>query len=272
MSAADILSQPLCALAFCWRIERRDGVTIGLTSHDRPLDVGGLVYEASPGISPSAIARDGRIDAEALDVAGALSSDLISAADLDAGRWDGAGVALHLTEWTAPGVLWLELLRGELGTIEREGETFSASLRGPAALFDRAFAPATSPTCRAELGDKACGVDMAARRRVVRVSGVAGEAVTVAGTLGAGLYPFGRLRWMSGANTGLEQAIVAQAGAVLTLADPPPFAVAAGTMALLAEGCDRRMETCATRFANAANFRGEPYLPGNDLLTRYPGA
>lgn len=39
----------------------------------------------------------------------------------------------------------------------------------------------------------------------------------------------------------------------------------------LRAGCDKRLETCATRFANAANFRGEAHLPGFDLLTRYPG-
>ena len=40
----------------------------------------------------------------------------------------------------------------------------------------------------------------------------------------------------------------------------------------LIEGCDKSLATCAARFGNAANFRGEPYLPGMDLLTRYPGA
>ena len=40
----------------------------------------------------------------------------------------------------------------------------------------------------------------------------------------------------------------------------------------LGEGCDKRLATCSQRFDNAANFRGEPHLPGNDLLTRYPGA
>jgi hypothetical protein len=45
-----------------------------------------------------------------------------------------------------------------------------------------------------------------------------------------------------------------------------------GTLVLLVEGCDRTIATCRLRFNNAANFRGEPYLPGNDLLTRYPGA
>jgi hypothetical protein len=39
----------------------------------------------------------------------------------------------------------------------------------------------------------------------------------------------------------------------------------------VSEGCDKSIATCAGRFGNAANFRGEPYLPGVDLLTRYPG-
>jgi hypothetical protein len=37
----DIGARSRHALAFCWRLERRDGVTIGLTSHDRDLVVGG---------------------------------------------------------------------------------------------------------------------------------------------------------------------------------------------------------------------------------------
>jgi hypothetical protein len=40
----------------------------------------------------------------------------------------------------------------------------------------------------------------------------------------------------------------------------------------LREGCDHVLETCANRFANAVNFQGEPFLPGNDLLTSYPAS
>ena len=58
----------------------------------------------------------------------------------------------------------------------------------------------------------------------------------------------------------------------VALAEPLPVEIPAGSRAELIEGCDRRLTTCAERFGNAVNFRGEPYLPGNDLLTRYPGA
>ena len=56
------------------------------------------------------------------------------------------------------------------------------------------------------------------------------------------------------------------------LRDPPRFAPAVGDMVEIMEGCDKSFATCTARFANAANFRGEPHLPGMDLLTRYPGA
>jgi uncharacterized phage protein (TIGR02218 family) len=77
------------------------------------------------------------------------------------------------------------------------------------------------------------------------------------------------LRWLDGANAGLEAFILGNQATSLTLAEPPPLPVAAGDRAEITEGCDRRFATCVSRFQNAANFRGEPHLPGNDLLTRY---
>ena len=90
-------------LALCWRVERRDGVTIGITAHDRDLEIDGLVYRAAPGMMPSAISRSANLDADSMDVTGALTSAAIGEADLLAGRWDGARVTLFATDWSAPG-------------------------------------------------------------------------------------------------------------------------------------------------------------------------
>lgn len=273
MSAAAILGQDLSALAFCWRLARRDGVTIGLTSHDRDLTVGGVRYRAAPGLVPSAIRQGTELEPESMDVRGALSSDAITARDLEAGRWDGAAVTLTLTEWTDPGALWLVLAQGTLGAVEREGAAFTAELAGAAAVLNAPVAPETTPDCRATLGDRDCRVDLAKWRRVAVASGVDDAVVGITGGMGAEEdYAFGTLRWLGGANVGIVQAIVAGDAAGVTLADAPPFAVTPGTRVLLTQGCDRRLESCVGRFANAVNFRGEPWLPGNDLLTRYPGA
>jgi uncharacterized phage protein (TIGR02218 family) len=80
----------------------------------------------------------------------------------------------------------------------------------------------------------------------------------------------GSLRWLDGPHSGVTLDIVATDGAALIVDGPLPKEVAPGTRAVLREGCDHTLATCAGRFANAVNFRGEPFLPGNDLLTRYP--
>ena len=44
-----IVDADLTTLAFCWRVERRDGVCLGFTTHDRDLAIGGLVYQSWTG-------------------------------------------------------------------------------------------------------------------------------------------------------------------------------------------------------------------------------
>lgn len=263
------LRAELVTLAWCWRLSRRDGVTIGLTSHDRDLIIEGLPYRAAPGMKPSAIETRDSLDAATMDVEGAIASDAIAARDLDAGRWDGAELELFLTDWTAPDAAPVTVARGSLGTIERRGAAFSAELKGVTQLLDRPVCPATSPSCRAMLGDPACRVDLTPRTHGRRVVSVAGRVVTL--DAAAPHMAFGELTWMEGANCGLTSPVIASEGAGLHLAEAPAFSPDGPVRVRLIEGCDKQLATCRDRFANAVNFRGEAHLPGNDLLTRYPG-
>lgn len=272
--SAPWLAGELTTVAFCWRLERRDGVALGFTSHDRDLWIEGLIYRAAPGMTPSAIGLSDGFDVDTLDVAGALTSDAITAADLASGRWDGARVRLFAVDWTAPEAGAVALARGELGDVGISDGAFTAELRGPTALLEKPAAEQTSPECRAALGDRRCRVDLAPRTRFARVAGVSDETLVTLDTdePTPNAYAYGRLTWIDGDNGGLSGAIRSSEGAQIRLAEVPAFAIEAGAMVRLIEGCDRSLATCRDRFANAANFRGEPFLPGNDLLTRYPGA
>ena len=266
------LDGDLTTVAFCWRIERRDGVAIGLTGHDRDLIVDGMVHRAAPEMVPSAVKRSAGLDVDTMDVGGALASGAIGEGDLLAGRWDGARVALFAVDWSDPGAT-VALGEGTIGAVETRDGAFTAELRGPAAALERPVVEETSAECRAGLGDRRCRVAMAGRKRCARVIAADDDMLTLdVGEPVEGRWAGGLVRWFTGANSGLESAVAASAGATLTLAGLPTFAVAAGTLIEVSEGCDKRLATCAGRFGNASNFRGEPYLPGIDLLTRYPGA
>lgn len=269
----EFLDKDLTTIALCWRLERRDGVTIGFTTHDRDLDINGLTYRAAPGMLPSAIALSDGFDPDTLDIKGALTSNAINGADLRAGRWDGSALSIFMIDWRDPAGERLAIARGELGEVTIRGDAFEAELRGPTALLERAVVEQTSPECRAELGDKRCGVDMASRVRLTRVAALVSEDVIEVEEAAPGnAYAYGMLRWIGGANSGLDSSILRSEGTRLTLRELPPVLPAVGDLIEIREGCDKSLATCAGRFGNAENFRGEPHLPGLDLLTRYPGA
>ena len=49
--------EPLEGLATFWRVRRRDGAVLALTSHDRDLWFDGVLHRAAPGMLPSAVRR-----------------------------------------------------------------------------------------------------------------------------------------------------------------------------------------------------------------------
>lgn len=268
------LAADLTALALCWRIVRPDGVALGFTTHDRPVAIGGMMYDSAPGMAPSAVASSDGLDIDTMDVAGALSADAITAADLAAGRFDGAAVELFLVDWQAPDEGRQLLAHGTLGTIETgtgPDQGFSATLRGPTAALAITRIESCSPECRAELGDRRCRVGMRGRRVRRAVLEGDGERVRVDGidAVRAGDFIEGRVRVVSGDGAGIERRVIAADDDWLVFDEA--LVLTPGTAVELREGCDKRFVSCVERFANAANFRGEPHVPGGDVLTRFPG-
>lgn len=267
------LTSDLTYLAICWRVIRHDGVALGFTTHDRPLQIAGLRYDSAPGLVPSAIVANDDLEIDSMDVGGALTSDAITAADLAAGRYDGAAVTVFLVDWRMPDAGQHRLVRGHIGAVETgtgADSGFVAALRGPTAALSVTAIESYSPECRAELGDGRCRVAMRGRtaRATVTSVDVAAMLVDVMGDP-IGNYVDGRLRVLDGAEAGIEREIIALVDGALIIDEP--LALAAGTRITLRQGCDKRLATCAGRFGNAANFRGEPHVPGGDILMRFGG-
>lgn len=263
-------STELETVATWWRVLRRDGVTLGFTTHDRDLWLGGVLHRAAPGIVPSAIRRSADFESDSAEVEGVLSHDSIASADLAAGRFDGARVLIGIVDW-ANGETQV-LYRGAIGAVSEEAGKFIAELQSRKAELLRDPIPRTSPSCRATFCGRDCGLSPAHfTHEAVLVTHDADEnSVTVASSAQGADLVGGSLRWLDGPHAGTAMNIVAADALKLVIDIPIEASLTSGTRALLREGCDRTLETCATRFANAVNFRGEPFLPGNDLVARYP--
>ena len=50
-----------------------------------------------------------------------------------------------------------------------------------------------------------------------------------------------------------------------------PYPLTVGDAYSVSAGCDRLFGTCKARYNNVVNFRGEPYIPGQDVILRPQG-
>lgn len=265
-------------LATCWKIARRDGAVLGFTDHDRALTFDGVAYAPDSGADSAALQSSADLSVDNTEIAGALSSDALSAEDLGAGRYDGAAVEIWRVNWAAPGQRAL-LKRGVIGEVAREGARFRAEIRGHSARLDRVEGRLYQRGCDAVCGDARCGADLSAPgfRGEGSVTAVLDDQRFLAGGLSAfaaGWFAHGALSWTGGENAGTRGAVKAHdknAGAdALSLWLPAGRPVAPGDLFAVTAGCDKRAETCAAKFSNLVNFRGFHLMPGDDFAVSYP--
>lgn len=252
-----------------WRIFRKDGTALAFTTHDRDLWFDGHLHRAAPGLLPSAIRRTVDLEDDDAEVDGALSHDTITAADIRSGRFDDARIEMGVVDWER--LDSVHLYSGSIAGISQDGGRFSARLASAKAALNVDTVPRTSPSCRARFCGPGC--TLPATRFTVRSSAASidHEANRVGCPVSdPHLYEYGELRWLEGPHCGQVMTILAiedEAFLVDALLSPD---ASAGHQVELREGCDKTIGTCASRFANGTNFQGEPHLPGNDLLARYP--
>lgn len=265
-------------LCWCWKLAPAGQATLGFTDHDGDLAFDGVTYEAEAGFTGSTISSVLGLAVNNLDVAGALQSDRLDAGRLAAGDYDNADIEIWLVNWQDVSQRLL-LRKGNLGEVSHGPAGFTAEMRGLAHLLNQPKGRLFQYGCDAVVGDQRCGVDLAAP--AFRGTGVVATseddrrfAVTELDTFAEGWFARGRLTFTSGANDGrrLDVKSHRRLGSIVIIEtwQQAVSPVLAGDEFEVTAGCDKQFATCLSKFANQANFRGFPHMPGNDFVTSYP--
>ncbi len=264
-------------LSWCWRISRADGVALGFTDHDRALAFDGTEFEPESGFAASEIRSGSDLAVDAQDATGVLTSDRITETDILDGRWDNAAVELWRVNWVDASQRVL-LRRGAVGQIRRGRMAFVAEVRSLAHVLGQTVGRTFQAGCDAALGDARCRINL--QNAIYKGTGVVSDLLRDRAFLATGLSGFdagwftsGTITWTSGANAGRVTEVLshglADALATLTLLEAPVLQIAEGDNFIAQAGCDKRIATCSAKFANVANFRGFPNIPGQDAVLRY---
>lgn len=262
------LAQEVTHLATCWKITRRDGQMLYFTDHDHDLVVGGATYKAATGIVPSAVTSQAGLSVDNLELEGMLRDDAITQEELIGGIYDHAELTIFMVDYDAPNAGKLHLKTGWLGEVTLRDGVFVVEVRGITAALQQTIGEVYTATCRARLGDTRCKKNLTSFTVNYTVSSVESEYAFEDSVHSKpnGYFAYGMVTFTSGANAGISMEVRDYLSGRFGLFLSLPHAVAVGDTFTAVAGCDKRLDTCISRFANAVNFRGEPHVPGNDKL------
>jgi uncharacterized phage protein (TIGR02218 family) len=266
------------SLCRCWLLTRTNGVQMGFTDHDAPLNFDGIMFEPATGMDAAALQSSTGLSVDNSQAVGALSSAGLTDDDIEQGLYDGAEIVQYLVNWqdVAQRVL---MFRGSMGEIKRGSGAFEAELRSLSEGLNQPIGRAYLRQCDAQLGDARCGIDVSGvaftgeaeltffvGQRVLHMKGLDGYD--------DGWFLQGQVVFVTGENAGAIRIIkVDQTKGlrrVLEVWEDLRHPIAVGDIVRVTAGCDKIKDTCINKFSNLLNFRGFPQMPGDDWALSYP--
>ena len=283
------IAQTCTTLAACWRIERRDGVQILGTEHDKDIacavstadliETGGT-YLSAAGISGSDIRYASDTSVVNSEVQGSYNRPLevvdLRAEDIDAGHFDRARVVIFLVNYEDPDDFRIILNAGTLGDIVRTKEgMYTTEIRGLAERLKQNFIRTYGVKCDAYFGDQRCKVDLDPLRLTGTVTGVTSRRLFDAAGMGLGStgpLVFGTVRFTSGNNESFSMDIKSHDTDAIELFLAMPRAIQVGDGIVVTPGCDKAHLTCKVTYSNILNNRAHGfYCPGPNEVLKFGG-
>lgn len=265
------LGEEITTLAWCYKLHLKDGTVMGFTSHDQDLFINGVLYEGKTGFVPTAAETSAQMTVDETEVQGFLSSDRITAEDINNGRFDFADILVFICDWMDLNKKHLIMRTGNVGRISYGKIGYQAEVRGISDILQNQQVRTYQKLCEAKFADEHCKINIADYTYVSMVTNTYTTGVFKTDLKQEkGYFDYGRIEFISGKNRGYIYEIKQHADGMLLLFEAPLFDVVAGDRFNITVGCDKNFSTCKGRFKNTDNFRGFPHVPGSDYATGYP--
>lgn len=261
-------------LARLWRVTRSDGEVLRFTDAVRPItievapDTDPEVYRSDITFTSSAIfTSSSYANQQSVTVDIVMDDEGFREGDMRARKYDGAVSEIMVVDYEFPQYGVVPMFSGIFGTItlsdqgmaQIEVQPSDSAINGQLIGLEK-----YSQTCRANLGDSRCKVDLEALKIAFTVDTASGGSLVASElTQASGDWALGFVKWLTGENAGSTSMVSSndQGTTSLFLTSPPFYPIAAGDTGEVFPGCDKLRVTCISKFNNLANMRAEPDVP-----------
>ncbi len=253
-----------------WKIERTDATVLYFTDHDKQVVFEGNTYDPAGGFNASARQKQASLRVQNFEVNGILSSSRITFADLEAALYNEAEVTEYLVDWRYPFAGAMYERKYWIVETTYNGTQWDARVEGLTRWLRPQIGEVYERTCRYELGESRCGVNLATHTH----SGTVNNVIFAGGdnkrifrstlAFADGVFDYGTLLWNTGNNAGLTSEVKHSelVNGLVELYLDTPYVIQVGDTFDATKGCRKTKDWCTTTFSNFVNFGGFPFIPG----------
>ena len=271
------------------KVTAKDGTVLRVWNGTRNKIVDGETYLAYP-LTPSRLEAAKNLKADNMEMM-AVYADQFTARHLRARRWQGARVEYQILNYNDFTMGYAERRVMYLGKSTVGKHAGTVEMMSLSSKLSEPVGQVCNKDCDVlRLGDTRCGVDLEGtdedgfaisidaeitavtnkQQITVAFDGDIEPSTPATVTAPNQLFRRGTFEFTSGDNDGAEGLILTNTGNALTLYLPLHYTPEVGDTLTLVSGCDRKINTCRDKFANAERYRGFPFLPGRSRLFKLP--
>lgn len=253
-------------IAHCWKIERKDGVTITLTNHDKTLHINGLAYSPLAAPESTSLSFSAALNVDNTEMTSLLVSEFINESDILGGKYDYAVTTIFIYDYVSNTMI-KTLVSGYIGEVTTTNRTYTAEVRGYAQHLQKKHFKMTTKTCPLIFGEQGlnkCNKDLTGLFETMTITEVSGQQKFKISSVAANeVYTSGVIEWIAGQNLGIRLDVALHRDQEITLWESMPYPIEVGDSIRITSGCLKTVDACIS-YNNLDNFGGDPFLPGNN--------
>jgi len=243
----------------------RTGTPVYFTDHDEDIEYEGQTFLTASGFECSAIQNVVGGGNSNLEVTILVETDA-HRQQIVGGLYAGAAITINVVNYEDLSMGHLAMTVGLVTGVSLPYKHKAIlSFQGRAASSNRYLTEVYSPTCRAIFCDARCSLNVNDYRESFTVDTAdATKGFTTGDITGtAGYWDLGVVRWLTGNNAGQATEIRSSSAGAIALMIRTKLPIQVGDTGLIERGCAKTLAACRA-YSNILNFRGEPFMPGQD--------
>ncbi|NRB10794.1 MAG: phage BR0599 family protein [Rickettsiaceae bacterium] len=251
------------AVYYCFHIKYLCGKQLFLTSNDQDITINNISYKTSSGLS----LKEANFTDSGLSTA-ILHGIFVETAIIRNSQILGARIDIKTVNEKQQ--LW-DFISLYVTKFQQKELDFYLECQSEVIKYNKSLLKIYSQTCRANFADNSCGIDISKFSKALQIIKIEENVVTCEEISKDNNYFKLGIAVFKVKNGGdlltFKYRIVANSNETLELEGTPTLEIQQAKMVTIIPGCDKQFITCHQKYKNSINFRGEPFIPDDKVLS-----